>query len=325
MTMRATALTVFLCLLSLYPLSAQYEGGIPETVDVQQNLVVATTGLSIREAPRLSAKRLGVVPFGKKVTIRSTKSYGTTVLREHDAVKWLNAIEGQWVKVQYGTLTGYVLNAYLIDPTYIPDPIASLNQSVVLLRPGSNCISNLWYQTDWHWYGIYKTATGYETRSVKPTFTHNWSLNATLNIHTKNDQGLRYIIGSRRPLPMPQHPVNQVAADEGSLWPADPDQQNGPVQVCDVSAAPCAAPCTTPVLSLTDPAGQSIQRLNPSTFPFNRPNRLEWCGDLDGDGKTDYIVFYGEEESHLVLYLSSYAEEGQAVKAVAVYFGGYCC
>jgi len=53
---------------------------------------------------------------------------------------------------------------------------------------------------------------------------------------------------------------------------------------------------------------------------------LLWYGDLDGDGKTDYLLsdvtHYG---GPIKLFLSSLAEKGKVLKEVAAWFPPACC
>jgi hypothetical protein len=56
---------------------------------------------------------------------------------------------------------------------------------------------------------------------------------------------------------------------------------------------------------------------------FYHYNTISWIGDLDGDGKLDYILNFNGIGGFQDLYLSSVAEKGNAVKLVARlrYFG----
>ena len=327
---------LFCCwLISCTSLWAQTAEGLPEQVNLKQNLVVATTGLSIREAPRLSAKRLGVVPFGKTVDIRSTKVYGTDTLGQQSFTDWGNIKEtqtpyqvplaGQWVKVRYGRLEGYVFNAYLIEGTSMANHPDVLNQTVALLMPGENCLVNLFYHHQWHWYGLYELETGYQMRPVQPTFTKSWAPHAEVTISTKDNIRLRYIIGSKTPLEIPKAPRNLVQPGEGEFWKAGPVQRPESVYAHGLSAEPCEAPCSHTPLYLLGEEGQILQTLNPEALQLQAPSQLRWCGDLDGDGRLDYIILYEEEAGTLVLYLSRLAPKGQYLKAVAAYYWGLCC
>lgn len=55
---------------------------------------------------------------------------------------------------------------------------------------------------------------------------------------------------------------------------------------------------------------------------------LLWSGDLDGDGKPDFLISYIDQEGPIYLYLSSAARPGALVGTAGVYdtppFGGEC-
>ncbi len=47
--------------------------------------------------------------------------------------------------------------------------------------------------------------------------------------------------------------------------------------------------------------------------------------DLDGDGKKDYILHYGDKLGVVVLYLSHLRKPGKKLQRVSMYFASYCC
>jgi hypothetical protein len=55
---------------------------------------------------------------------------------------------------------------------------------------------------------------------------------------------------------------------------------------------------------------------------------LQWVGDLDRDGKADYLISFIDADGPVHLYLSSYAAKGQLVGLAAVHdsppYGGEC-
>ena len=50
-----------------------------------------------------------------------------------------------------------------------------------------------------------------------------------------------------------------------------------------------------------------------------------YSGDIDSDGLEDYIISYGEKPGFSILFLSSEANDGDALKAVASFYSTYCC
>jgi hypothetical protein len=76
--------------------------------------VAAKTGLSIREKPETSAKVLGKIPYGTKISLSAM----------NEAAKNINTegLSGTWRKVTYDNKTGYIVDSYLFS---IPPPKAS--------------------------------------------------------------------------------------------------------------------------------------------------------------------------------------------------------
>jgi hypothetical protein len=60
-------------------------------------------------------------------------------------------------------------------------------------------------------------------------------------------------------------------------------------------------------------------------YSENLPVELIWRGDLDGDGRDDYLLRFGDKASQPILYLSTKARPGELVRPVAVFRSGYCC
>lgn len=79
-------------------------------------IVNSDNGLSIRDNPSLKAKRIGVIPYKGKVKIlKSLKEYEQIILSKE------RAVVGEWVKVSYKNIAGYVFDEFLsyeIDYTH---------------------------------------------------------------------------------------------------------------------------------------------------------------------------------------------------------------
>ena len=84
-------------------------------------IVWAEGGLSIRDTNSISGKRLGVIPYGEKVIVKSTKvfRYGEEKIKltsafQEEETKYLGlSLYGKWVKVIYGDIEGFVFDGYL--------------------------------------------------------------------------------------------------------------------------------------------------------------------------------------------------------------------
>lgn len=78
----------------------------PETVNV-----MAFSGLKIRTAPGLESQVLKVIPFGERVNVLEKSEIS-------ENVEWFS---GQWIKVEYQGIEGYVFDGFVSDlpvPSY---------------------------------------------------------------------------------------------------------------------------------------------------------------------------------------------------------------
>jgi hypothetical protein len=55
------------------------------------------------------------------------------------------------------------------------------------------------------------------------------------------------------------------------------------------------------------------------------PDELLWSGDLDGDGRRDYLFDVNGEVGATMLYLSTQAKPGEVAGLVALMWHWYCC
>ncbi len=89
--------------------------------------ISSENGLILREKPSINSKKLFVIPYKDKINVISTTNIPLSL---HDNI--LNTtINGNWVKVEYKQLSGYVFDGYLSEtiPTY------SDNISIFVKRP----------------------------------------------------------------------------------------------------------------------------------------------------------------------------------------------
>jgi uncharacterized protein YgiM (DUF1202 family) len=76
--------------------------------------VAAKSGLSIREAPGISAKVIDKIPYGTKIT--ASYKYDTAMVNTEE-------IESYWAKTNYKGKSGYIVSAYLLP---LPPPGAKI-------------------------------------------------------------------------------------------------------------------------------------------------------------------------------------------------------
>ncbi len=118
--------------------------------DTLEFTVIAPSGLSLRSAPSLDAKRLSIVPFGTSV---ETIGEWHEVFDE-DLVEIIDQRQGYWIETHYQGQMGYLFSGYLkFGPLYLPS-VDGINRDFRITIPGERCES-INYDPALNWYGMY--------------------------------------------------------------------------------------------------------------------------------------------------------------------------
>lgn len=320
---------IFLFLVYI-PLAAHLQ---THEIDPERNVIISTNGMNLREFPNRGSKVLTAIPFGEKVVILNQKSFGTETIGYYPGYGYHNSetrklktipVKGDWVKVSYNGLTGFVFGAYLGYTAPSKKRVKNdVNTDFVLLYSGFSCYYNIYDKSQFHWYGLYKRKTGYELKKISISYFYDDYSKEGLTpfgTMTNDNIDLSLIIGSR------------LTMKEGNVDGTDfPDQnhnfkiatQNNYELLNKLSMELIDSPYDEyhPLLKLIRGIKEQILNIEDSPTLYS----IDWMGDLDRDGKPDYILNYGEKLTLTVLYLSSQASGAQIVKPVAVYYSGYCC
>ena len=298
-------------------------------------VVIAPAGLHLRAKPDQRAKILATAAFGDTVKTIAARHFGRDTVGQIQAWNPLKRqsydvpIDGYWFRVLYRGKEGFMFSAYLgyglgrVEESDVP-----LNRDYALLFPGENCFNNFFYRPGWHWYGLYQSESGVFTKPVQVAF-YNLPHELTGEyIAADDNRDLRAIIGSRTPLPA----ANAVDAFIAYPYEARAGLMDQEGRLNDtllreyhlkVVRDGSTRYWDTQQLVLQE---GGVRQVLASPGLYSDGNwYLICCGDLDGDGKKDYIIWYGEKGSKTILYLSKPAAKGQHVKPVAVYYAGYCC
>ena len=323
-------LIALLCCASVWAQGAPPDASLPWKV-------IAPAGLKLRAQPNIQAKVLSTAPFGEKVKLMSDKSfrfdtvgYAPLYYDHTDQIEKV-AIVGHWWKVRCQGQEGYMFSAYLgVDAGSVASGDEALNQEAVLLFPGYDCFSNFFYHPNWHWYGAFASGQGLIFKKVQPAFYNFYHTDEEVlagDFITVDDTqpGLRFIVGSKNPLP-----VQQIRTDFLS--------KRGNGYLFDDDGRPNDALLKKYHLEIyrKDPLhfwddqqlvlkNKGIRQIISPSSSTDGPWNLYWSGDLDGDGQQDYIIQFGDKDARTQLYLSKSAAKNQLVRPVAVYYSGYCC
>jgi hypothetical protein len=307
--------------------------------------VISIEGLSLREKPEMQARRLTVMPFGAAVKVMDT------LLAVEDSLPPLFVWEGYhgeeelnpvprvgfWVKVSYQGQVGYAFDIYLLsqDEIYETESRSILkehgfNQDFVLLVPGETCLNNMADNAKYTWFGIYQFGSQCQVRPVRlrqhmRRYATGAAIYRRLVSLADENKELLYIVGARGSFETQIALVRAFHSDAtieayshtASRWKQSRDL--GIEYSCDSAMQ---GDCQGPTVYRQ---GRQTQVLDaPDPYPDYYPT-LELAADFDGDGKLDFIIYYGETSSCTILYLSRYARKGELLRPVAIFLSGYCC
>lgn len=304
--------------------------------------ITAPSGMNLRDAPATSGKVLAKVPLGETVTMtdRDGKTYGDLTV---------DNIDGHWVKARYGKVEGYIFSGYFYRPY---EPVKPEHKDYMITFEGSDEFHQHFFDPLLNWYGLYRKGNQYEIRKV---VIHCYDPNFVW-LATDQPEGEHAIvlIGSRKK--MQTGPTTGVIQDPTQEWfqgtylhPGDQcliDQSyesnttysmlsaTGSVRLAgdgginELSGEPMISRKFKDYKLLLSRYGHNGE-YNPQTetvVQYNEeiywPPKLIWYGDLDGDGRGDFILEQLDINNEdivfkKVLYLSSEAKAGKLIQRVA--------
>lgn len=331
-------LVVIFSLLIINPSFAQQIQGVFD--NTHHNTVIAKSGLNLRTMPQETGEVLQLIPFGAQVEILGEAHYGyepaiashtyfyldrNAKTGELEKLYYDVPLDGFWLKVRYEGQEGYAFSAYLHE-SMKDEP----EDGVSLLFEGANI--NFYYNPEWYWYALYADGKKQLLKEVKLDFFSLISdATGDAELHVKTnviDKKAIMIVGSNTP--MPYEEIN------GMVLSGTKNIYNYMEQTIDRSILQQANLKLNANMNedgehifnaLSVKGGAGAQQIV-STFDtcnFCAP-LLIWYGDIDGDGKTDYLI---SEVTHyggpIKLYLSSLADKNKLLKEVATWFPPACC
>ncbi len=259
---------------------------------------------------------------------------------------------GFWWRVRYEGRVGYMFSGFLLPPGWRGEEY-EISSSFRLRTPGlyANPVS----EPGWLWYGLFAAEKGFSLRPVEVRylaidyrlmsadlrkqagFIEELTTDRIAVIQTIPEEPLM-LIGTRDSLKENLYLKGEVVhyireyqyvTDYLML---NPPKQPEDIDICSKADLKYKTVPDTGTqwyfsgkrkqeqpVKYVRPAYRNSRRENPETTFL--PLTLWWYGDLDGDGRTDYIIKMAAYDQYAtVLFLSSAAESGQVVKAVAAYF-----
>lgn len=325
--------------------------------------VVAASGLKLRATPSQQGKVLAVAPFGAQVTVQNMqkKAHSNVVPNaRRDTIGTLRSVfvwnedhvetqdqphTGFWWPVRYQGKTGYMFSGFLVESVEPASIGKELNAEWRFMAPGGTICSSARpdMKHAFDWYGLYRQPDGkFALRAVRLVYKvadytqedGSYDLvDRELIILTDTEEQPLYIIGHKGKLAertdisgaeaysLPLKPSAFLATEEGRYFP-DPVRMRSYGVL--VEPSPDKYTHTLSLLREHDAPQQLF--LKPSeTYGGMSPSELLWTGDLDGDGRRDYLFDAAGEIGGLMLYLSSQAGKGEVAGLAAVMWHWYCC
>lgn len=325
--------------------------------------VVSDNGLKLRETPGKTGRVLAVAPFGAEVQVMVAPDTGDDEMQfdppaRRDSVGMLFSSRfsdhatphmGYWWPVQYSGKSGFMFSGFLADSDMVQSGYPELNDQFRLRAIGGNASAsnNPEFDPGWYWYGLFRENGGrFNLKKVTPRYavadytdsTGGYELIAReLIIRTDPPQRPAWIIGSRKPW-KEQHTIQGVDLEEAPQ--AQYSDDLGTLNLAFLKKYALEVERQTidregyfeeniQTWFMTGKNGLR-QRVEPLSIEYSYtmylyPNALAWAGDLDGDGKLDYIFRADGEIGYYVLYLTTLAGKGEIARPAAVLWQWYGC
>ena len=324
--------------------------------------VISDNGLKLRETPGKTGQVLAVVPFGAKVQVLVDPNAGDDEIEfdppaRRDTVGTLSARRfsdnpfphiGYWWNVQYAGKTGYMFSGFLADSELVSSVYPELNDQFRLRNTDGNAAAsnNPEFDPDWYWYGLFREKDGrFDLKKVTPRYAvadytdsqGNYEMIAReLIIRTDPPRRPVWIIGSRKPW-KEQPGIQGINVEEalqelytdggGAVNPTFLKKYALEVEDQTVTRGGYSENIQAWYMTGKNGLRQMVAPLSIeySYTMYLYPNALAWAGDLDGDGKLDYIFRADGEIGYYVLYLTTLAGKGEIARPAAVLWQWYGC
>ena len=189
--------------------------------------VVAPSGLSLRDSPSLSSKKLEIIPFGKLITLTDVFT-----MYNQDKMKTIDGRPGVWVKTNFNGQEGYIFSGYLKRGSlYLPSSL--INTDFRLIQPGQKC-DGVNYDPSLNWYGLKYDDNNKNTKLVPIKISFDYTFESTIedlgdsyvpigdfvNVSTNKKEKFIICIGTKTPLNL-----DEIKFEKG--WFKDENHKTG--------------------------------------------------------------------------------------------------
>lgn len=289
-------------------------------------VVLALSGLKLRDKPSFSGKAVAVIPFGATVE-RTGNPEQYRPLRQRDWEWSSDSISGYWQALTWDGKKGFAFNAYIGDAIY-----RMTQPAYLLFQNTAGCWNDGYASPAYHYYAVYpnRDSSVWQLKKFKPVFWFNDDGFGGTSIQADPSRSPSLIVALKSPIAegnLLAEKINvPVTAHSGEMPASTP--------------LPPAVPIPNSMLQLVtvekqDQSGRYYFQLQVENKQTRRRQvivsriyghtRLIWAGDLDRDGITDFMLSYESHEYGRQLFLSSLAKAGELVWPVQIYWLGDCC
>lgn len=327
--------------------------------------VISNNGLKLRETPDRNGRVLAVAPFGAKVAVLTKEKgdYGQVEYdppARRDTIGQIFPTRfnnrkaghaGYWWKVRYSGKSGYMFSGFLADSALLHNSRQKELNNHFRLRTtegNASATNNPEFDPGWHWYGLFQQPDSqFAVKKVNPRYAvrdytdeqgiYDFHSRAIVILADQSEQPL-FIVGARDTLKEQSgiggfwsmnDPQAQYLPNIPNTGEFDPVfmKKHGIEVVREKILVEDRWPMERWEWYILGEGGRR-QRAAPLKVydDYEAPlSYLVWAGDLDGDGKTDYIFSAMGEMGYYVLYLSTQLGNGAIAKPAAVLWTWYTC
>jgi hypothetical protein len=313
-------------------------------------MVVARSGIFIRDSTTINSKSLCSVKFGEMVQLMYEVKTEDTV----------DGMKGNWIKVKYNMCTGYVFDNYLGNFIKQDEKFPKNYPQYFKLNP--SCGDEQYFNSDFYWYGVFDTGEKFSISLVTVEFSvkkENWTNkeeDSYLKVDITNAKKPIFIIGFPEAHPNYEIGKTEFMTSQSLLKDTCNAYQIYPGQRFNISNA-SANPADSyylgsygnvvdenKALSTSHPippyikdykikifqtkngkikAKDLLEDVEKPVIHENLPS-IKFIGDLNYDSVPDILFSYltGYSSSNTYLFMSGYSENEILTKVVLNRWGG---
>ena len=301
-----------------------YNGTRYECYDDSCLFVTSLSGIKLRKEPAFKSSVLAAIPFGEIVKpLQKVWMSPDDWSAYRERLEYTSdSIPGNWINVEYKGKAGYCFNAYLSMS------LVNMTSPYYLLYDETGCNVNTYLSPKYSYYGFFKSKDlSYTIKKVKPICISEWDDYGRTDITADTLIKPAFMIASLSPL---KEGITTGIADSTAFIGSQQsykDQElvdrkmliNGSWEIRWMEGSD-----KIKYLILEDKLNHLKQTIISEEYPWTL--QIIWQGDIDLDGKLDFILGVGKDHGYgKVLFLSSAAEKGKCVKRVATLYYDDCC